>query len=193
MRCEVRKCVRKGPYVKSFCPMHYTRLRRHGDVTVRKFSTLSGKTATNYQHGLGHTRQWFIWLHMKQRCTNPNDIGYKNYGGRGITIDPKWMTFSGFWKDMESGYAPNLTLDRTDVNGNYTKSNCQWITKAAQARNKRDNVYIAVNGKKRLLLDVADECGIKYTTLYNRIITYKLPLDIALTRTSMRGRKRKPI
>lgn len=74
---------------------------------------------------------------MKKRCDNVDCIGYKDYGGRGITYQDSWSNFAGFWNDMGDTYQDHLTLERKDVNGNYGLTNCIWVTKAQQARNKR--------------------------------------------------------
>lgn len=94
-------------------------------------------TENNYTHCMSDARGYKIWQGMKRRCNNIKDASYPNYGGRGITYDTKWETFEGFWKDMEEGYEENLTLERLDVNGNYCKSNCEWIPKEKQSRNTR--------------------------------------------------------
>ena len=83
---------------------------------------------------------------MRQRCSNPNNIGYSNYGGRGITVCERWQTFENFLADM--GHPPRgKSLDRINVNGNYEPSNCRWATSFEQARNKRplsfSNEYLA--------------------------------------------------
>lgn len=89
------------------------------------------------KHGMYKERAYGTWGDMKTRCDQPNHKSYKHYGGRGISYDKKWETFEGFWSDMEEGYADNLTLERVDVNGNYCKENCIWVTKKTQARNRR--------------------------------------------------------
>jgi hypothetical protein len=82
------------------------------------------------------TPTYQTWKHMRQRCLNPNDDNYPHYGGRGITIDEHWNTFTNFLKDM--GERPlGKTLDRKDVNGPYSKANCEWATVSQQNKNRR--------------------------------------------------------
>lgn len=75
---------------------------------------------------------------MIQRCTNPNNPAYKNYGGRGIKVCARWRKFENFLADMGERPA-GLTLDRKRVNGNYTPSNCRWVDYTDQNRNRRNN------------------------------------------------------
>jgi hypothetical protein len=77
-----------------------------------------------------------IYHCLKQRCTNPKNKDYKYYGGRGIAYDPKWVDFASFWKDMEYGYADDLTIDRINTDGNYYKENCHWIPRNQQQKNR---------------------------------------------------------
>lgn len=88
-------------------------------------------------HGMSRTRQYSIWYDMKRRCRDPRTITFKSYGLLGITYDPSWESFEGFWKDMGADYDENLTLDRIDPLSNYCKENCQWITSLDQKKNKR--------------------------------------------------------
>lgn len=87
-------------------------------------------------HGMSKTRQYQTWINMKARCTRETSSYYQNYGGRGISYDPKWEMFEGFWEDMGDGYTDEMTLERVDVNGNYEKTNCTWIPANQQARNR---------------------------------------------------------
>lgn len=89
-----------------------------------------------------HNAAYVSWMGLKQRCDNPDVKDYKNYGARGIGYDPRWKKFTEFYKDM--GDPPDdqitgerLSLDRIDVNGNYTKENCKWSTRSEQQHNKR--------------------------------------------------------
>jgi hypothetical protein len=85
-------------------------------------------------HGMNDTLTYRGWAAMKQRCNNPNNNGYENYGGRGITITPNWLSFEGFFADM--GIKPDgHTLDRIDNDGDYEPGNCRWATRTQQNRN----------------------------------------------------------
>ena len=88
-------------------------------------------------HGMNETRQYQCWADMKTRCDNPKNKYYDYYGGRGITYDPKWSTFEGFWEDMKDTYSDDLTLNRRDNDGNYCKENCEWDTKNFQGHMRR--------------------------------------------------------
>jgi hypothetical protein len=73
---------------------------------------------------------------MVERCTNPNSAGYKNYGGRGITICSRWLRFDLFLEDM--GVPPKgYTLDRRDNDKGYSPENCRWATPKQQRANQR--------------------------------------------------------
>lgn len=89
-----------------------------------------------YKHGKRQLRIYKIWALMHQRCKNPKASGYKNYGGRGITICKEWESFIVFYKDMIVGYSDKLSIDRINNDGNYEKSNCRWATMKVQQNNK---------------------------------------------------------
>jgi hypothetical protein len=79
---------------------------------------------------------------MKARCNNPSNPGYCNYGGRGITYDPRWNNFGAFLADMGEPEI-GLVLDRIDNEGNYCKENCRWVSMRESNRNTR-NVKISL-------------------------------------------------
>jgi hypothetical protein len=66
---------------------------------------------------------------MHRRCVDPSYHAYHRYGGRGIVVCDKWMTFQGFSEDMAESYQLGLTLDRQDNDGPYSKENCRWLAK----------------------------------------------------------------
>lgn len=75
---------------------------------------------------------------MLQRCENPNNTAYRNYGGRGITVCNEWHDYLTFkeWS-LANGYDESLSLDRINVDGNYEPDNCRWTTFSVQLSNRR--------------------------------------------------------
>jgi hypothetical protein len=108
-------------------------------------------------------------VYMKNRCYNKKHAGYKNYGGKGITVCVEWYdSFVCFLKDM--GERPhNKTLDRIDNSGNYCKDNCRWASKSEQQRNRSNFICLEAFGKKQTLNQWSDEFGIKVASIYWRI------------------------
>lgn len=106
------------------------------------------------KHGDARTRIYKIWLNMVHRCCNSKVKDYPYYGGRGITVCDEWKEYPPFkeWA-AASRYDDSLTLERKDVDGNYTPINCTWIPRLAQARNRRDSRYLTAFGETKLLID----------------------------------------
>lgn len=101
--------------------------------------------------------EYWVWAHMIQRCENPNDAEYKNYGARGIAVCAEWHDFQVFFADMGSRPTPKHTLDRRDNERGYFKDNCRWITQAEQNRNHRRNRWVEWDGQKKLITEWSRE------------------------------------
>lgn len=94
-------------------------------------------TKTNTTHGQTKTPTWNSWSSMKRRCNNNSRHNSYCYKGKGITYDPKWETFEGFYEDMGERPA-GTTLDRRENNKGYYKENCRWATSREQWLNRND-------------------------------------------------------
>lgn len=130
---------------------------------------------------ISKTPTYDIWDAMKQRCLNPNDNRWKDYGGRGITICQRWMDYRNFLADI--GERPEgRSLDRfPDNNGNYEPGNCRWATRVEQQNNMRSNVVLSHNGKSQTVAQWAAELGINKSTLSKRLSRGNWDVATALT------------
>ena len=130
---------------------------------------------------MSKTRPYRIWHGMKERCRNKNNSRFKYYGARGISYDPKWDDFNLFWEDMKDGYSDNLTLDRKDNDKGYCKDNCRWVTQTIQVRNKRNTVLVTYKDETKPLIEWAEQFGLSYTQLTDRVIRRNWSIERALT------------
>jgi hypothetical protein len=136
--------------------------------------------------------QVYAYQSMLQRCYNPNNPQYKDYGGRGVTICERWQSgkdgqgFTNFTRDM--GIKPkDALLDRIDNDKGYSPDNCKWSTRKEQQRNRRNNIFITYQGKTQCAKDWSIELGVNNITLLRR---YKLglPLEIVFSKANFRGK-----
>lgn len=109
------------------------------------------------------------WSGMLNRCFNPKYDKFKYYGGRGIKVCRRWLSYDNFKEDMKPGFLPHLTLERKDVNGNYGPRNCIWIPKKDQLRNTRRSRLLTYRGETKPLLDWVSELGLKYRRVSKRL------------------------
>ena len=93
----------------------------------------------NKSHGMSNTPEYRAWVNMHQRCGNPNNSSWEDYGGRGIKVDEAWDTFEQFFKDMGKRPSPDHSLDKMNNYANYGPGNCLWATAQDQAINRRNN------------------------------------------------------
>lgn len=162
---------RKNPKAKCLCEC--------GDfVTPQRGSLLNGRAqscgclrrekllAATTTHGLTESAAYSVWRNMKDRCSNPKNKYFENYGGRGISVE--WSSFAEFHSDM--GDPPEgMMIERKDNNGNYSKSNCTWACWNIQASNKRTSKRWIVNGVwYRKAKDAALDIGVDTSVIHRR-------------------------
>ena len=152
----------------------------------------SGERNPAYKHGHttgGFSPTYHSWASMIQRCTNPKRYGYKHYGGKGVTVCPRWLSFDSFLEDM--GVRPEgLTLERKDVSGNYEPSNCKWATATEQARNSVQVVWVEINGERKRLVEWCEVLNRSINTVRDRVKYYGMTYEQALVTPSKNKPKR---
>jgi len=133
-------------------------------------------------HGGSRTPLYRIWASMIQRCENPNNTGYKDYGQRGISVCKDWHDFGIFqnWS-KNNGYKRGLELDRIDNDGHYEPDNCRWVTRRMQTLNTRRTHWVTRNGVTKPLIEWIKESGLPRNTVYSRILTLGWDYEKALT------------
>ena len=122
-------------------------------------------------HNQRHTKIYEVWKTLKQRCFNPTNISYKNYGGRGITICEDWKNnFSSFYEwSMKNGYKEGLSIDRIDNNGNYCPENCRWTDRLTQANNTRTNHFITFRNQTKTIAEWARHFNLPYSNILAKL------------------------
>jgi hypothetical protein len=126
----------------------------------------------------GHARrgkrepEYDVFLQMHQRCDNPNNKDYADYGGRGLTVCKRWCYTDGyinFMADMGPRPSPLHELDRRENSKGYSPGNCRWVTSKTNNRNRRSNVLVTYKGKTQTLAAWAEELGVPYPLVRHRI------------------------
>lgn len=123
-----------------------------------------------YKHGDTNTRLWRIWSGMRRRCSEIQNKDYPNYGGRGISVCAAWEEYAVFrdWA-YANGYNENLSIDRIDVNGDYTPCNCRWVDCKAQNNNRRNNHNITYYGETHTVAQWSEITNIPPKTIGCRL------------------------
>lgn len=152
-----RICIENGCnrsyYCRGYCKLHYEKKRRAGAYparVVRKYCTFSGCEMRHMARGFCHYHYrekyqtlYNIWYQMIRRCTYPRHPEFNRYGKRGVKVCEQWIkSWTKFAEDMGPKPHENYSLDRIDVDGDYTPLNCRWADKTVQSinqRTRRDN------------------------------------------------------
>ena len=143
-RCTVASCYRHNVKCKGY-------IVERGEATT---------------HHSTKTRLYKIWAGMRGRCKRETHKYFKDYGGRGVSVCTEWESFDIFkeWA-IANGYIDGLTIDRIDCNGNYEPKNCRWATMKEQARNKRNNHRVTVEGRTMTLSECVEQYSIPKSTI----------------------------
>lgn len=165
-QCGVEKTIAKGSLVSGLTQSCgcYGKERRCEALTTHGHSP-----------SLNQSSEYRSWTCMLTRCSNPHSANYPRYGGKGITVCQQWQNFSIFLADMGLKPTSRHTIDRIDNAKGYSPDNCRWATSAEQSKNRKNTVWVDVNGAKMCLSDACRHLGLKYFTEVWRIRTGRTP------------------
>jgi hypothetical protein len=104
---------------------------------LRREVTTARLTSHGHARKGNQTAEYRAWCGIMDRCLNPTNKGYPYYGGRGITVDPRWLDFSTFLADLGPRPSPAYSVDRVDNALGYAPGNVRWATRGEQAQNRR--------------------------------------------------------
>lgn len=146
---------------------------------IKGYDLVKGRTTTcrscatrlrRETHGMSNSLEYNTWVHMNQRCHNPKNKDYKNYGGRGIEVYPLWRnSFESFYMMIGPRPNPDDTIERIDYNKGYEPGNVKWLSRQKQVLNKRDNIYLEIDGVSKTVSQWALESPVSSFTIYKRI------------------------
>jgi hypothetical protein len=146
------------------------------------------KASHGESRGRRRSPEFTAWHGMKQRCYNPNNAKFKDYGGRGIRVCDRWKnSLENFLIDMGRRPSAEHSLDRIDVNGDYCPKNCRWATRSRQASNKRNSkgrMIEVEEGLRREILILADEWGLGVSELVHELLKKALESQRLVKRAS---------
>lgn len=135
------------------------------------FISRPGELNSNYKDGRKGTRLYRIYRNILTRCYNPNTPCYRNYGARGIGVCEEWLNSFPKFKEwaISHGYTDNLTIDRIDVNSDYSPDNCRWVTLQEQCLNRRNNHYVTIGNQTKPLDEWSKLYGKNPKTVRSRL------------------------
>ncbi len=125
--------------------------------------------AANTTHGMTHTPEYQSWYGMKQRCSNKRHKSFADYGGRGIQVCERWMSFENFLLDMGRKPSAGHSIERRESDGHYCPDNCIWATRREQNSNTRRNTFLTLGGRSMTISDWARELNVMPATICKRL------------------------
>lgn len=133
---------------------------------AKEFTSLRLK---NRKENNKQTKAYMAWRDMLQRVRNKNNPAYRHYGGRGLTVCEEWLSFDSFHSDMGEPPSSKHTLEREDNDKGYSPENCAWKLMKDQARNKRTNRLVEINGVVKCAGQWIEEEGINESLFRSRL------------------------
>lgn len=123
------------------------------------------------KHGQSYDPEYRAWVSIKSRCLNPNVKSYQDYGARGVTICEEWKNdFSAFYRCVGARPTAKHSIDRYPNNdGNYEPGNVRWADKLEQTANRRNTVWVTIDGEKTPMSDACRLLDLNHNAVWMRI------------------------
>ncbi len=132
-------------------------------------------------HRMTHTPEYRIWSGIKQRCMNPRDTAFDRYGARGVAVAPELVeSFERFLAEVGLRPSPKHSIERIDNTRGYECGNIKWATPREQARNRRTNVRLTVDGVTKSVVEWAEQHHLPAGTIRSRV-TRGWPHELAIS------------
>jgi len=162
------------------------------------------KPGTNYiphtKHGLCKHPLYKVWDHMKQRCYNPNSVGFRYWGAKGVRICPEWRyDFKPFYEwAIANGWEKGLQIDK-DIKAKalglqpllYSPERCQFVTPVVNSRGRDKTVRFEYDGKNLCVSEWAEILSIPVSTIWQRYIRGKSIPEILNTKYTPKPKTKK--
>ena len=175
MTCLIENCG-QPIFIKKrcLCKKHYEQWRylssgqrryRRNSLDKKRHNPLR-RTKPDRSHPL-----YSIWHNINQRCHNTNNKNYHSYGACGVVVCERWRnSFDSFIVDMSPRPSSDYSIDRwPNPHGNYEPGNCRWASPAEQSHNRRDNRYLTVFGRTKIMSDWARELRTRPSSIHYRL------------------------
>jgi hypothetical protein len=143
-------------------------LRRGGSLSCGCLARDLAKERSTTHDG-SRTKMYRTWGSMLTRCCHPKSKDWPKYGGRGIVVCDRWRkSFADFYDDM-GDKPPDHQLDRINNDGPYSPENCRWVTAKQNSRNRRDSIFLTLNGETLHINEWAERLGVRCGALRSRL------------------------
>lgn len=127
----------------------------------------------------GPTPEYVSWFQMIQRCTNSRNKRWDRYGGRGIRVCAEWRaSYRTFLADVGRRPSAEHSLDRINNDGDYEPGNVRWATRSQQLRNRRNSVYVDLDGLTLHASDAAERLRLTPRGLHSRLVRGQSLADV---------------
>lgn len=113
-------------------------------------------------HFMCDSPEYRAWCNMRNRCGDPTNRQWKDYGGRGIKVCERWLeSFENFIADLGRKPGPRHSLGRIDNDGDYEPGNVRWETRRQQSLNSRGNTLMTLRGETMTMTEWCEKLGLR--------------------------------